>query len=400
MVRHSPKMRIASRALREASHWRGDTMTLREFEETIERLPGVNSRVNMPDKPSITHMYSFPELPPETDALTSKLPDARCWNIETRTLVGSFLQVGDHSILLFQPNRENFGLEHTFFNQSIEAQFAEELQAFAAQNDIPGLRRLNSTAFGGLQTSYFEAVRRIYSMSWPELLKLKAHNSLLCLIDHHRSLSNPHLLPLSSNSHLRAFSWIYYVQLRAIADVFAGKDGPIIHDVASNTGHLPLLISSLTREELFGIEYSGIYCSDVSTRLIRTTLQSVRESEERVRRPIAVSRLDLLGDLSALKSADVITANDVLEHFEDKDSFKLLENLWAHTKKLLLVHVPVEETPTKAYGHLTSFNSEKLAEWASHLPECENITPRYALIIEQCDAPSNRDGFLLLQRNG
>jgi len=87
--------------------------------------------------------------------------------------------------------------------------------------------------------------------------------------------------------------------------------------------------------------------------------------------------VDLLNGMDQVPETDVITANDILEHFNEQDSYRIFFRLWNKAKELLLIHVPFEDTPKSVFGHYTRFSSEILTQWANTLDACENITPHH-----------------------
>ena len=69
--------------------------------------------------------------------------------------------------------------------------------------------------------------------------------------------------------------------------------------------------------------------------------------------------------------------------------------LWTKTQKLLFVHVPFEEKPTEAFGHITSFNAEKLRKISLELKNGIILSDDYF----EGDISLTDKGYLIMCKN-
>jgi len=91
-------------------------------------------------------------------------------------------------------------------------------------------------------------------------------------------------------------------------------------------------------------------------------------AEERNFTNVRFAQADLLADnFSQIGQFDTVVALHLLEHFTEKDMFRVLTNVLKVTSQRLIVAVPFEqEQPEVAYGHQQLFTRKKLTtvgEW-------------------------------------
>lgn len=344
---------------------------------------------------SIDSVYSVPHL--NLSGLKSHFSSSencRLWDVKTKHLVGIYIESGEHSFFAYQPNPENVTLESAGFNQSLDVELSNELISFGEENNIFKLKKLNFETFKALLVTYSFALSHLFGIDIKELEQLKILNSHKVLVDNYQKLSKG--ISINFASHLGAFSLIYFTEIKAIAYVCKDTSGISIHDVATNTAHFPLLLSALEKEGLLELGLKSITCSDIDIQLAKNYIRQVSEFSNVDHSNVEIVHVNLLEDNLALEDADVITANDILEHFSEEDSRRILQNLWKRTKRLLIIHVPIEDEPDEIYGHRSSFNKDKLEDWAAQLDNCTNV----ASLLNLCEDASIRDGFLFLLRTG
>lgn len=86
---------------------------------------------------------------------------------------------------------------------------------------------------------------------------------------------------------------------------------------------------------------------------------------------VGLSHLEfLLADVlspafSHIGSFDTVTALHLLEHLEEEQLALAFENLLQVTRKRLIIAVPYEDRPTRAYGHQQIFDQKKLERWGA-----------------------------------
>ena len=371
--------------------------SIQNFENILAKIPTVSFKIDDSGRQSISHIYFCTDIDFNKILAKAKLLiDYNYWRIESEYLAGIYIESNKNSFLICMPKIYDTSLDFLHFNQSIDAKLSNELKLCGEQLNIPKLKELNFGTFVAVLELYSQVLASYFSLTPNQIECIKIRNTFKMILHNHRELFNNK--KFQADSHLKAFSWIYFIELKIIADFFKGKNPIRLHDVATNTGNFPLLISALTKEELFNVNYCSIECSDIDTSLIEDRSTIISNYENDNPSDVSILKLDLYEDISILQKSDVIIANDILEHFNDEESFKILESLWKNTKKLLLIHVPIEEKPYAMFGHYTSFSKDKLRAWANKLPNCLNITDTYSNDINNIDSKYYREGFLCLHR--
>ena len=186
---------------------------------------------------------------------------------------------------------------------------------------------------------------------------------------------------------------VYYQEIKIMAEYF--KNQPIsIHDVGTGSAHLPLLLSSLSLEELFGLNVANIYASDVVLTwepLVKKALKKNKGSK-----PIEFFNIDVTGGLKNAPESDVLTANNVLEYLPDeKTAFSALDMLWKKTKKLLIIHIQIDEKTTLFPEPLLFFDEKKIWEWALRLNGASLLSDKYYGIDGN---PLSFQGYLIAEK--
>ncbi len=80
---------------------------------------------------------------------------------------------------------------------------------------------------------------------------------------------------------------------------------------------------------------------------------------------------------------------------DDDVSFSVLKGLWKKTGKVLIAHVPFEDTPDPYWEHHVSFNEEKLRLWAKKLENAVFVSDEY----NEGDETLTANGFLIVLKN-
>ncbi len=298
--------------------------------------------------------------------------------------------------LVFKPLHAEIIFVEDVFNQSIDAGLNYFIREFAVKNEIAELQMYGERGFSAISMSASLVLAHLNSMSESDLDRLKKKNTFSYLVKNYLSIKNE--LPVDAKNHIEYFAWIYYLELKVISDIFSNADSVHIHDVATNTAGLPLLISYLERDDLFGIEYSKIECSDIDVSAAEYTMAALDDLGRKAFNNISIKELDLLGNTSLLNKADVIIANDILEHFDEDVSFQVFKKLCSNTNNILIIHVPFEDTACVEYGHRTTFNKEKLYFWADQVEGIKNITSNFKKYSEKSFDPVFIDNFLILKK--
>lgn len=316
--------------------------------------------------------------------------------ITTEYVKALYVEFEDKTALIIAAQDNDIMQNYDVFNQSIAVVVNNQIRDEGKNNGIRLLAECDHETFCSICVAHTWAIALVNSIELDDAFAIQAQNSFKHLLSNHKTIVGGN--PFPASKYLEYFSWIYYVELRAIREIFEMTNKVKLHDVATNSAHFSLLINCLDEEQLFDLQFTEIICSDIHPEYGQQSIDNILSCFPEKGRRLDLIKLDLTQDNKLLEQADVIIANDILEHFHEEESFDVLCKLWARTKDLLLIHVPFEEIPTKAYGHLTSFNKEKLNQWASKLHGCENITDKYAHVASESYDPCFIDNFLFLKR--
>ena len=325
--------------------------------------------------------------------LTSTDSTCKCWPIETSYYFGRYVDLGDgHSILVIQPRADRITLGPEEFNQSIEGQLTEELLVVADTHNIASLKKIHIGVFWGLVEVYLHCLSFYFDLSLDQLQKIKLINTHIQLNYWYQKISDG--VHPQNNLYLDIFSKMYFIEIQLISRLFDIKTPINIHDVATSSANLPNLLNFLATRGKLPFTLNRIECSDQNASPAMRHIEILSKKFEH-KYLIKTLRIDFTKDNFELSNVDVVIANDVLEHFEEADSFNALVSLWKHVQDVLIIHVPIETELAHHFGHLSHFTQEKLNEWSKRLPFCLNITDE---LLNYYKKDFFVDGFLVLRR--
>jgi len=321
--------------------------------------------------------------------------DTNTFIINTEYLRGLYIEVPGAWILFYSPPDSKISLGVDTFNQSLDSAAIQDLVNFGKSKNISNLVKIDFDVFVALFETYYEVIGQIFSLDESQLNQIKLINTFKEFFNNHNKLIAGNSINFSR--HIGSFSWIYYLEIQAIQSIIGNLRNIKIHDVATNTGNFPLLLSQLADRNLLPFQVKEIYCSDYNDTMPRGIFHTLQESLGSFQTPVHIEQLDVRVPAPPLAEADVIIANDILEHFSDEEAEHIFHNLWAHTSNMLIIHVPIEEIPNRFYGHLTNFTDEKLYRWADQLPGCKNLTEEF---LRSFNFVQTHDlcGFLFLKK--
>lgn len=328
----------------------------------------------------------------EVSALANSIPESRCWSIDTSFYKGCYISIDrEYSVLIIQPKTEKISLGSEEFNQSIEGQLTEELLAIAEDN-IHELQQIHFGIFWGIVEIYLNFLSYYFDLSIEQLNNIKLINTHNHLASLYRNLVEGRTS--NKNLYIDIFSQQYFIEIQIISKLFDRSIPVNIHDVATNSANLPNLLNLLATKGSLPFHLGNLECSDYNIFPAMHNINVISKKLEYIC-AIKVTKVDLTNSNISFANANVIVANDVLEHFDESDSFRILLNLWNHTVDVLIIHVPIETTLAHHFGHLTYFTQEKLNLWSKKLPHCLNLTEE--LLSPHKDHLSI-DGFLVLRK--
>lgn len=195
--------------------------------------------------------------------------------------------------------------------------------------------------------------------------------------------------------HIKTFSLYYYAMIRVMADVIGDSPDLVIHDAGTCTSQLVMLLAALSADELLNLQVGDVIASDLEAGAFNCIRRCMMQYEKK-QPPIWFIQQDFLDETKELPEADVTILNDVLEHFpDDETAFKVFARFWQRTHRMLIVHVPFEETLGSEWGHHVLFTKAKLQQWANRLTGWALVGEDYPFIK---DLPYMHSGFLMLQR--
>ena len=338
---------------------------------------------------TINHICSVATLDRNrAKSILSAVPAVQIWTISTMHIEGIYAEVDGYSVLLFEPSMASRNLSSNCFNQSMDAALSEELIEYAHVLNIANLKEINSASFLALIECHIMSLGFIFDKSNLQMDMIKFQNTQTLIRDGIKSIRNK--LPLIVGRHLYFLSYNYFWAVDAMCQYLPVQENIVVHDVGTNSGHFPVLLAGLEAEGEISLTFKKILGSDINRQYAEIGVMDYIKREPEQYGKIQIVYADLLSDFSHLPEADVITANDILEHFVEDDALKVFSNLWSKTKYLLLIHVPFEDSPRSIYGHYTQFSFDKLNDWAEFLTTCENITPHHLQL----------SGCLFLRRTG
>ncbi len=259
-------------------------------------------------------------------------------------------------------------------NSDIEYSIMSELKKAGRKHLLENLSGLDFLSSSLIKRCFESLIADILGITVHEMRVITYKNSHMKYVGNYRNYKNRgagslDYISRKSNmireENIKWFSGIYYLEIRQISKILKGP-AISIHDVGTNVAQFPLLLSALSREELFGLEISRIIASDIGWTGEEYIKEIINHDESY--KPISFIKLDLIEDIQNFPATDVIIANDVLEHMPDEEaSFSVLKGLWEKTGKLLIAHVPIEDSPNLLWDHHVAFNEEKIRKWAGRL---------------------------------
>jgi hypothetical protein len=291
-------------------------------------------------------------------------------DIDTLSYNGIYFEASPELIGLFiAPKKEYVSLSQDVLNLERETAMVQELKAFGAENNLANLN-LDLYSAVPLWMGDESVVSEISGMSGKQVFFQKLLNSHKEYISNYLNYRDNGSVFQFSETHnsIQMFSWIYYWEIKIMAEIFKGANISI-HDVGTCNALFPLLLSGLSEQDLLGLHVTRIIASDINIESVPGNDIKKIIKQNKGYKAIQFMKLDLTKSLRKISSTDVITLNDVLEHFEnDEISFSVLKQLWNKTGKLLIVHVPFESTPDHSWDHRITFHADKIRDWAQRLP--------------------------------
>lgn len=372
--------------------------TLSRFEGAANLISDSVSMIKALEGRNITHLHAaryvdFSAL----ELYLKKITGCKIWHVETGLYRGLYAESAGLVFFAFAPSNENELFEPSKFNQSIDARLSQELIEFGFANNIKNLQQLGYETFNDLIVIYNSLLSKIAGCDIVGIAETKIINSSINIQSNFSKIIDDKFSGIKE--HLSYFSWIYFIEISMLSQLCEGASSMSLHDLATNTGHFPYLVHSLNQDKSFDVNLAKVDCSDINPSLAQKTIALLKEANGHPDDGlIGIRTIDVLNAELSLEQYEFVTANDIIEHFDEQISFKVLENIFKNCTRYLIVHVPIETTANKMFGHFTTFSREKLSEWASRLASCKNITERFHHLYSLCPDTLITDGFLVLEK--
>ncbi|MGA1866255.1 MAG: hypothetical protein ACMUFK_02175 [Thermoplasmatota archaeon] len=304
----------------------------------------------------------------------------------------------DLSGLFISPKKEYMDADREILNQSRDAITLYELQAFGRDHGLKELELLDFSSGVPLRLADNEVLSEALEIPLDDIEVIKYRNShelyVKKFLQYRNGLGNYRLKEIYTEGydHIEYFSRVYYLEIKMISEIV--KKFPIsLHDAGTNVAQFPLLLRSLSREELFNLDISDIIASDNGLSGKKMADRLLRQNDQM---PIRFIDLDLTGQMNDAPTTDVVIINDVLEHLPDDGiAMRALRNLWDRTNALLIAHVPLEPALNRVWDHHIIFTADKIRQWAGQLPGANNISDDRS---EDDGLSMTEHGFLMVAR--
>lgn len=284
-------------------------------------------------------------------------------------------------ILIFTVNKEYNVLEPSILNYGFDVELSNTLQKAASDLGLQSLVKCGFETISNIIAAFDLSIAASHRLSPEEYIYIKVCNTqkeIVKFYNHFRS-NPPAACSVDPYYHVQVFGFVYHAVVGVISDVLGKNccnETITIHDAGASSSQFTMLLSTLSKEELTGLNINRIIASDLEFTTNKATLRYMRESG--CIRPVNFIEQDFTDESKEFPEADVTVILDVLEHFKSEDvSFRILERLWEKTRKLLIVHVPMEDEPNPAWGHYISFNRERLIEWTNRLKGHRSLGDEY-----------------------
>jgi|GEM_PF-2589152 len=169
--------------------------------------------------------------------------------------------------------------------------------------------------------------------------------------------------------HTKLFSFYYYWVFKIIKETLPLKNKSYsFHDIGTQMAILPAMILKQNKKELMNVNINKIIASDYIdlSAEVSAWIESYIDTAKGIMFNFEkINLLDLPGDFP---ESDITVVINVLEYLpDDETALKALLKIWEHTKKILIIHVPIETEETKWHDHNILFNPDKIRKWASYL---------------------------------
>lgn len=312
------------------------------------------------------------------------LHDQNDFNIkefEIKLLKGIYLENNnDQSMLIFAPKKKHINLDENTLSQNRFINICFDLQNIGEKLNIKNLGQFNFATSHFISELDDMAVANFLKMPSSVYIKQKYINSIKKYIDFYKEHKRNIIDRSDSNeyNHIQIFSRIYYWIIKVLSDTFKEENHELsLHDVGTYHLYFPSTLRGLTKSDLMGVNITSIIASDYM-KINDFFINLYYSIDEKEQRSIEFVQLDITDMTKKIPVTDITIAIDVLEHLKNHQiAYDSLKRLWEHTKKILIIHVPLEEKPNAIWDHNITFSPEILTSWASKLDDGVILSEEY-----------------------
>lgn len=215
--------------------------------------------------------------------------------------------------------------------------------AVAADDDELSEQQTFERSVGAIVRSMDGSERRAWHLFYD--------NTLAALQDAANGRS--HAVPHDFIADFRSIYW-------KVAELIAEMPGASVLDVATCFGFLPLMLA----EHEAGAAPREFVAFDHNPAMVALADDYRRHHSVRSLEFVCADILadDLERAFAPLEpSFDIVTAIHLLEHLTPDETFRAFDNLWALSRRRLIIAVPFEGEPDPRFGHHQSFDQASLA---------------------------------------
>lgn len=373
------------------------------LEENLFRKDDSDGAVRSPEISYLAAVSDGERLLVVRDLLEKYEGEKTVFTLEIPFLEAIYVEFGDLNALFIAVRDEYNTLDVAKLNFGIDSYIISSLKKALLE------KKLETVANYGLDTSIIIlcsvewSIAHKHRITTEDIYYHKMINTHELFIKQYRVCrdASDHLAtcfgPHCEYQHIKTFSLFYYTMIRVMADVYQSLgDGPgfVVHDAGTSTSQLAMLLATLNADELMGLNVAEVIASDLEAWGFDCFRRCLARYENA--KPVSFLQRDFLDETQELPEADVTILNDVLEHFPTEElAFKVFSRFWKCTRKLLIIHVPLEEYLSVEWGHQVLFSKEKLYQWANQLTGWVLLGEDYPFVT---GLPYLNSGYLMLQK--
>ncbi len=346
-----------------------------DFISTIGKKFSIQGTLNIDNFDSLKEcLFSNKFNPIEIDTLHFK-----CLYFEySSDIIGLFISL----------KKKFISLDQNILNELLASYIREEIIEFSNKNNIINLTYLIESSFIIFWENCISIISDVLKIPIEKIFYISFENTHKEYIRNYLNCKNKpdYKISINKNNFIEISSWVYYTEVKIIADLFKNRNISI-HCIGSSGSRLPFLLSSLSQENLFGLKISGIISTEKEWNAEEFIKKIINDNPDY--KPIEFLLQDFTKNTHTLPASDVMIVNDVLSYLPDNEIFFLILNeLLNKAGKLFIAHVFLEDT------NITSNYKTKIRNWINNLHDM-NILSNKIKDEEECLTDK---GYIIIQK--